>query len=67
MAYPLSLGPVSRVYLGQQLPPPPGLATFYRPLFVAAEHFRPLNRFLEWYVLLWIPKDVQDRILQMVE
>lgn len=62
--YVLSFGPVVRLRLAGVIPSSAdnALDSFYKPLDVAGSKFKPFERFVEWYMILWNPNhpDLKD-------
>lgn len=56
--YPLSVGPVFRAYYTPSsyglLGLPDGLQEFYMPLAWICAHSRPIEKFFEWYLRIWM-------------
>ena len=56
VVYPLSAGPVERLYLHGYVPDPltPVLRGFYGPLRWLSQEWDVFGKFMKWYVLLWL-------------
>ena len=49
LAYPLSIGPVAKLYFMNAVPKKP-VELFYAPLEGVARRWQPLNQFFQWYL-----------------
>ena len=65
LAYPLSIGPVTRYYMGNTYAtsthPPASYYTFYQPLWWCCKS-GPAQMLLAWYVEVWYPKWFADEV-----